>query len=180
MKNWLQQAIEENNKFNNSEYGKLSDNKLKQLDGAKTGGYITGQSSDAKKRMSKIGKEWAGIFGFNQMTKEEQRENGLKHGKQNLLKEFVCEKCGNIVNRGNYAKSHGKKCRELDKIKLINLLPNKFTKSIVKEIAKENNIKNWEQLNILHESCPYTKCIIKVDKPNQFNPCWYGKNKIKK
>ena len=129
------------------------------------------EMSEHSKNLYKQGKGMASI------SKSERKRLGIEYGKKNLCSEVICEKCGRSVNKGNYAKSHGKKCKELDKIKLINLLPNKFTQSITKKIAEENRIKNWKALNIFHDTCPYTKCIIKVDRPNQFNPSWYAKNK---
>jgi hypothetical protein len=137
----------------------------------KIGGKLVGGSEDGKKRMAKIGEKYGKVYGGKFLPKD-----AGKKGKENLLKQIVCEKCNKSVNKGNYAKSHGKKCKELDKINLINLLPNKFTQSITKKIAEKNGIKNWKTLNIFHNTCPYTKCIIKVDKPNQFNPSWYVKN----
>lgn len=135
------------------------------------------RSSARRKIMSNIGKQYGADNAVKYISLETKKRNGKKFGKQNLCSEIICEKCGKSVNKGNYAKSHGKKCRELDKIKLLNLLPDKFTKSIIKEIALDSGIKNWEKLNLLHDTCPYTICIIKVDKPNQYNPCWYRKNK---
>jgi hypothetical protein len=129
------------------------------------------EMSEHAKSLYKQGKGMASI------SKLERKRLGKEYGKKNLIDEVICEKCGRSVNKGNYAKSHGKKCKELDKINLINLLPNKFTQSITKEIAEEHGIKNWKALNIFHDTCPYTKCIVKVDRPNQFNPSWYGKNK---
>jgi hypothetical protein len=149
----------------------------KQLKLAKKGGDKS-KSPERRKICSDIGK----IYGVENAVKyipiETKKRNGKTYGKQNLISEIVCEKCGRIVNKGNYAQSHGKKCKELNKIKLIELLPNKFTKGIIKDIAEEHKIKNWQSLNLLHHTCPYTKCIIKVDKPNQYNPNWYSKNKI--
>lgn len=113
--------------------------------------------------------------GFAKLTKDEKSIIGKTFGKKNLVGEIVCEKCGRITNKGNYKQFHGNKCRELDKIKLIKELPDFFTKSIVKETANRIGIESWEKLNILHSSCPYTTIHIKVDKPNQFNPCWYKK-----
>lgn len=139
-------------------------------------GGETSKTKEGRARMSKVGSKYGKIYGGKTLTKEEYSENGKKYGKQNLISEIICEKCGKTVNKGNYGKSHGKKCRELDKIKLIQLLPSKFTKTITKDIAKEHGIKNWEKLNIFHHTCPYTKCVIKVEKPNQYNPYWYGKN----
>lgn len=127
------------------------------------------EMSNHSKNLYKEGK------GFAKVTKKERSNIGKTIGKLNLCNEIICEKCGKIVNKGNYSKSHGTKCRENEKIALVKLLPNKFTKSILKEIALENGIKDWEKLNLLHDSCPYTKCIKKVEKPNQYNPCWYSK-----
>lgn len=115
--------------------------------------------------------------GMAKLTREERSKIGKTIGRKNLVSEIVCENCGKKVNKGNYAQFHSIKCREEKIINLINLLPEKFTKSIVKKIAEENKIKGWENWNIFHELCSYTKCIIKVERPNQFNPCWYGKNK---
>jgi hypothetical protein len=144
------------------------------LKGAQRGGKIIGGSLDGKKRMSELGSKYGKVYGGKFLPKDA----GVI-GKQNLLKEFICEKCGNKVNRGNYTQFHGKKCREADKIKLINSLPDKFTKAIVKEIAEKIGIKDWIKLNILHHTCPYVKMYKKVDKPNQYNPCWYKKVKSK-
>lgn len=163
-------------KLGTEKAAKLPTSKSK-LQGARNGGKKVGGSIEGKKRMSEIGKKWASIYGFNQMTKKELQNIGIKYGKKNLLKEFICEKCGNIVNRGNYSQYHGDKCREADKIKLIKALPDKFTKTIVKTVAEKLGIKDWIKLNILHHTCPYVIMYIKVDKPNQYNPCWYKKNK---
>lgn len=138
-------------------------------------GGETSKTKEGRARMSKVGSKY-GVINGKKYGKIYGPINGKLYGKQNLISEIVCEKCGRTVNKGNYAKVHGKKCRELDKIKLIELLPSKFTKTITKDIAKEHRIKNWEKLNIFHHTCPYTKCVIKVEKPNQYNPCWYGKN----
>jgi hypothetical protein len=156
------------------EWGRKNPDKQKQI--ATKGGEAV-NTPELKEKMSKIGTKYGAENAVKYIPIETKKRNGKKYGKQNLCSEIICEKCGRSVNKGNYAKSHGKKCRELDKIKLINLLPDKFTQSIVKEIAEEHGIKNWKALNIFHDNCPYTKCIIKVDKPNQYNPSWYGKNK---
>ena len=168
-------VAQKQNALARGEWGKK--NPEKALEIVKKGGENS-KTPEGKARMRKIGTKYGPENAVKYIPIETKKRNGKKFGKQNLCSEIICEKCGKLVNKGNYAQSHGKKCKELDKINLINLLPDKFTKSIVKEIAKENRIKNWEQLNILHDTCPYTKCIIKVDKPNQYNPCWYGKNKI--
>jgi hypothetical protein len=156
------------------EWGRKNPDKQKQI--ATKGGEAV-NTPELKEKMSKIGKQYGKENAVKYIPIETKKRNGKQYGKQNLCSELICEKCGRSVNKGNYAQSHGKKCKELDKIKLINLLPDKFTQGIVKEIAEEHGIKNWKALNIFHDTCPYTKCIIKVDKPNQFNPCWYGKNK---
>jgi hypothetical protein len=156
------------------EWGRKNPDKQKQI--ATKGGEAV-NTPELKEKMSKIGTKYGAENAVKYITIETKQKNGKKYGKQNLCSEIICEKCGRSVNKGNYAKSHGKKCKELDKIKLINLLPNKFTQSITKEIAEEHGIKNWKALNIFHDTCPYTKCIIKVDRPNQFNPSWYAKNK---
>ena len=156
------------------EWGRKNPDKQKQI--ATKGGEAV-NTPELKEKMSKIGTKYGPENAVKYIPIETKKRNGKKYGKQNLCSEIICEKCGRSVNKGNYAQSHGKKCRELDKIKLINLLPDKFTQSIVKEIAEEHGIKNWKALNIFHDTCPYTKCIIKVDRPNQFNPSWYGKNK---
>jgi len=160
-------------KLGTEKAAKLPTSKSK-LQGAINGGKKIGGSVEGKKRMSELGKKWAGIYGFNQMTKEEQKEIGRKYGKQNLVGEIICEKCGRTTNKGNY-RFHGNNCRESDKLRLINTLPDLFTKQIVKETAIKLNIDDWIKLNILHPTCPYTEIHIKVEKPNQFNPCWYKK-----
>lgn len=170
------------NSLEAKEWRKKNPDKSKKI--AKNGGDKTlelgiGIHARSKEQMSEHSKKnYKEGKGFAKLTKKEKSKLGKVFGKQNLCSEIVCEKCGKLVNKGNYAKSHGKKCRELDKIKLLNLLPYKFTKQIIREIALDNRIKNWEKLNLLHDTCPYTICIIKVDKPNQYNPCWYRKNKI--
>jgi hypothetical protein len=156
------------------EWGKKNAEKSKNI--ARIGGNKVGKTKEGRKRMSVIGKEYGPNNAVEFIPIETKQRNGKKYGKLNLTSEILCEKCGKTVNKGNYAQSHGKKCKELNKINLINLLPNKFTQSIVKGIADENGIKNWKSFNIFHDTCPYTKCIIKVDKPNQFNPSWYSKN----
>jgi hypothetical protein len=114
--------------------------------------------------------------GFAKLTPQELSDNGTKYGKQNLIGEIVCEKCVRTVNKGNYSQFHGNNCNELQKIQLLELLPHKFTKSILIYIAKINNIENVETLNILHDTCPYTFIKSKIQKSNQFNPQWYFKN----
>jgi hypothetical protein len=123
--------------------------------------------------------------GFAKITKEQRSKIGKTIGKQNLVGELICEKCGRNTNKGNYKQFHGDNCREKSIIEFIELLPTKFTKGIAKEIAIKYEIENWEKWNIFHQLCIYTKCVVKIDRPNQFNPCWYGKNikeinKIKK
>lgn len=140
------------------------------LQGAKNGGKKVGGSEDGKKRMANLGAKYGKVYGGKFLPKDA----GIK-GKENLLKEFVCEKCGNKVNRGNYHQFHGKKCRELEKLLLLKLLPKKFTSVQLKEIAEKNGFLKWKTLNLLHETCPYTKCIKKGT--NQFNPGIYEKTK---
>lgn len=180
MKDWLKKAIEVNEEFNNSKYGKLSDGKIRQLDGASDGAKIRGQKSVEEKlgihaATKEQRSEWAKNSGFSAMSPEERSSIGKTYGKKNLLKEIVCEKCGNTVNKGNYHQFHGEKCREADKIRLINALPDLFTKAMIKEVANRIEIKDWEKLNITHHTCPYTEIHIKVERPNQYNPSWYKK-----
>jgi general stress protein YciG len=155
------------------EWGRKNPDKSHEI--AKKGGEAN-TTDESRKRCSKVGTKYGKENAVKYIPIQTKQKNGKKFGKLNLVTEIICEVCGKTVNKGNYAQSHGKKCRELDKIKLIELLPSKFTKTITKDIAKEHGIKNWEKLNIFHHTCPYTKCIIKVEKPNQYNPCWYGKN----
>jgi len=156
------------------EWRKNNPNKSSEI--AHKGGQVS-NTKEQRERCSKTGKKYGAENAIKYIPLETKQRNGKKFGKLNLLKEFICEKCGLTVNKGNYVQFHSKKCREADKIKLIDLLPNKFTKSIVKHIAEENGIYDWKKLNILNENCLYTKCIIKVEKPNQYNPSWYSKNK---
>jgi hypothetical protein len=145
--------------------------------GNKTLSLGTGIHALSMEQMSEHGKKnYREGKGFAKLTKKERSTIGKQYGKLNLVTELICEKCGRKTNKGNYAKVHGTKCREKDKIKILNKLPNKFTKGMLKEVAERLDITDWNKLNILHPTCPYTKCIIKVDKPNQYNPCWYGKN----
>jgi hypothetical protein len=131
----------------------------------------------SKEQMSQHGKKnYKEGKGMAKLTTEERSKIGKTKGKQNLVGEIVCEKCGRKTNKGNYKQFHGENCREKKIIQFIELLPNKFTKAILKETAIRYEIIGWEKWNILHELCIYTKCIIKVERPNQFNPCWYGKN----
>jgi hypothetical protein len=157
------------------EWGRKNPDKQKRI--AVSGGNKS-KEIHRRKQAAKIGKKYGAENAVKYISIETKKRNGKNYGKNNLCSEVICEKCGKSVNKGNYAQSHGNKCRELDKIKLLNLLPYKFTKQIIREIALDNRIKNWEKLNLLHDTCPYTICIIKVDKPNQYNPCWYRKNKI--
>ena len=115
---------------------------------AAKGGNKIGKTKEGRDRMSKVGTKYGAENAVKFIPIETKQKNGKKYGKQNLCSEIICEKCGRLVNKGNYAQSHGKKCKELDKIKLINLLPDKFTQSITKEIAEEHGIKNWKALNI--------------------------------
>ena len=126
--------------------------------------------SERAKKSYKEGK------GMAKLTKEQRSKIGKSIGKKNLVGEIICELCGRKTNKGNYKQFHGDNCREKSIIEFIELLPNKFTKGIVKEIATKYEIENWEKWNIFHELCIYTKCVVKIDRPNQFNPCWYGKN----
>ena len=147
-------------------------------------GGETSKTPEGRARMSEVGKKYGKIYGGKTLTKEEYSENGRKYGKQNLISEIVCEKCGRTVNKGNYAKIHGDNCRELDKIQFIDLLPNIFTTSEMKKIANDNNI-DWMRLNILHHTCIYISIKEKGKFPFQINPNIYSKNtkeinKIKK
>jgi hypothetical protein len=126
--------------------------------------------SERAKKSYKEGK------GMAKLTKEQRSKIGKSIGKKNLVGEIICELCGRKTNKGNYKQFHGDNCREKNIIEFIELLPNKFTKGIAKEIAIKYEIENWEKWNIFHELCIYTKCVVKIDRPNQFNPCWYGKN----
>jgi hypothetical protein len=156
------------------EWGRKNPDKQRKI-GIKGGEAVN--TPELKQKMSKIGKQYGPENAVKYIPIETKKRNGKKYGKQNLVSDIVCETCGRKTNKGNYAQFHGKKCREKDIINFIQLLPDKFTKSIARDIAKENRIKGWEKWNIFHDLCIYTKCIVKVDKPNQYNPCWYGKNK---
>lgn len=142
---------------------------------ASSGGQNS-KTKEGRKRMSEVGKKYGPNNAVEFIPIETKRKNGRK-ARQNLIGDIVCEKCGRKTNIGNYAQFHGKKCREKDKVKILKKLPDKFTKSMLKEVAEKMEIMDWSRLNLLHPTCPYTKCIIKVDNPNQYNPCWYGKNK---
>lgn len=163
-----------NNSNAAKEWRKKNPNKASEI--GKIGGELVGGSKKGKTHMSKIGKQYGKENAVKYIPIETKKKNGKNFGKKNLCDEIVCEKCGRKTNKGNYSQFHGSKCREENIIKFIELLPNKFTKSIAKKIANENKIKGWEKWNIFHDVCIYTKCIIKVDKPNQYNPCWYSRN----
>ena len=155
------------------EWGRKNPDKQKKI--AVSGGNKS-KEPHRRKQAAEIGKKYGAENAVKYIPIETKQRNARK-AKKNLITEFTCEVCGRIVNRGNYHQYHGDNCREHDKINLINKLPNKFTKAMVKEVAEELGILDWVRLNILHDTCPYTKYIVKVDKPNQYNPCWYGKNK---
>lgn len=72
MKNWLELAKEENEKFNNSEYGKLSDGKLRIIEAAKQTG-MNNIKSGLLKKISKKG-------GINNYKKNGNPAEG-KYGK---------------------------------------------------------------------------------------------------
>jgi hypothetical protein len=174
---------------NAKEWRKQNPEKSKQIGitgGNKSKELGVGIHALTKEQMSKHAKKlYREGKGIAKLTKEEKSIIGKTFGKKNLVGEIVCEKCGRITNKGNYKQFHGENCREKNIIEFIELLPNKFTKAIAKEIAIKYEIENWEKWNIFHELCIYTKCVVKIDRPNQFNPCWYGKNvkeinKIKK
>ena len=164
------------------EWGRKNPDKQKQI--ATKGGEAV-NTLELKEKMRKIGTKYGSENAVKYIPIETKKINGKKYGKQNLCSEIVCEKCGRSVNKGNHKQFHGDNCREKNIIEFIELLPTKFTKGIAKEIAIKYEIENWEKWNIFHELCIYTKCVVKIDRPNQFNPCWYGKNikeinKIKK
>lgn len=162
------------------EWGRKNPTKSKKI--VVSGGYKTlelgtGIHGLSMEEMSEHGKKnYREGKGFAKLTKKERSTIGKQYGKNNLVGEIICEKCDRKTNKGNYAQFHGSKCREKEKIKILNKLPNKFTKAMLKEVAEKMKIMDWVKLNILHPTCSYTKCIIKVEKPNQYNPCWYGKN----
>lgn len=54
MKNWLELAKEENEKFNKSEFGKLSDGKIRQIDGAITAGKVSGKKAVKSGHLQRI------------------------------------------------------------------------------------------------------------------------------
>jgi hypothetical protein len=155
------------------EWGRKNPNKSHEI--AKKGGEAN-TTDETRERCSNLGKTYGKDNVVKYIPIETKKRNGKKYGKQNLVGEIVCEKCGRKTNKGNYKQFHGTKCREKDKIKILKKLPNKFTKGMLKEVAEKMEIMDWNKLNLLHPTCPYTKCIIKVEKPNQYNPCWYGKN----
>jgi hypothetical protein len=158
-----------NNTEKASEIGLLGGNKALDM-----GVGIHSETFEVKSERAK--KNYKEGKGMAKLTKEQRSKIGKSIGKQNLVGELVCEKCGRNTNKGNYKQFHGDNCREKNIIEFIELLPNKFTKKIAKDVAVKYEIKNWERWNIFHELCIYTKCVEKVDRPNQFNPCWYGKN----
>jgi hypothetical protein len=142
---------------------------------AKMGGENS-KTEEGRNRCSKVGKKYGPENAVKYIPIETKKRNGTKYGKQNLVGEIMCEKCGRITNKGNYAQSHGQNCRELDKIKFIDLLPNIFTTSEMKKIANANNI-DWIRLNILHHTCIYISIKEKGKFPFQMNPNIYSKNK---
>ena len=150
------------------------ENKEKASEIGSMGGNNSKKSS-IRKKMSDIGKQYGKENAVKYIPLETKSENGKNYGKYNLTGNIICSKCGKTTNKGNL-RFHENNCKERDKIKFIELLPSKFTKSIAKKISEENNIKNWLSLNIFHETCSYTKCVTKIVKPNQFNPNWYIKN----
>lgn len=155
-----------------AEWGKKNPDKVKEI--AIKAGELS-KNDDRRQICSEVGKKYGPENAVKYIPIETKKRNGKKFGKKNLVDEIICEKCGRITNKGNY-RFHGNNCKEFIKIKLLDLLPDKFTQQIIKKVAEEFDIQNWKTLNLIHHSCPYTKCIIKVDRPNQFNPCWYGKN----
>lgn len=131
----------------------------------------------SKEQMSEQGKKnYREGKGIASLTLEQRIEIGKEFGKPNLVGEIICGVCGRTTNKGNYAQSHGDNCRELDKIRLIDALPNIFTSPIIDIIAEKIRILNVQQLNIKHNTCEYTKVDVLVEKPNNFKPQWYKKN----
>lgn len=155
-----------------AEWGRKNPDKVNAI-GIKAG--ETSKSKERREKTAELGKKFGPENAVKYIPIETKKRNGKNYGKQNLCAELICEKCGKTTNKGNY-RFHGKNCKEIEKIKFIDLLPDVFTKSIAKKVAEENSIDNWISLNIFHKNCLYTKCIKKVNKPNQFNPSLYGKN----
>ena len=138
-------------------------------------GGETSKTPEGRARMSEVGKKYGPING-KKWGEIYGPINGKKYGKPNLVGEIICGVCGRTTNKGNYTQSHGDNCRELDKVRLVDALPNIFTSAIIDIIAEKIGILNGEQLNIKHNTCEYTEVDVLVEKPNNFKPQWYKKN----
>jgi hypothetical protein len=122
--------------------------------------------SERAKKSYKEGK------GMAKLTKEQRSKIGKSIGKKNLVGEIICELCGRKTNKGNYKQFHGDNCREKNIIEFIELLPNKFTKGIAKEISIKYEIAtypasislNFDSISSGRNGIPYFLIV-----PSSFN-----------
>ena len=96
MKDWLKKANEINEEFNNSKYGKLPDWKLRQLDGASSGGVIAGNKNKISGQIQKIQKENAHLGGKSAGLLTYENKTGIhsEEAKEKNRKEWIEPKKG--------------------------------------------------------------------------------------
>lgn len=155
MKNWLEIAKEENEKFNNSELGKLSDAKINSMVGSRLGGQNAVKSGQLLKAAIKGGKKQGKITGKNNV-----KSGHLDKIRKLALTKDVRKKAVENTNWDEVAKKLNKKIYQFS-------MDNKFIAeySSVKEAAEILGIQSSNITNAAKGRYPhYKKFIWKYQK----------------
>lgn len=193
MKDWLKQANEINEEFNNSKFGKISDSKIRQIDGARDGGCVGGQKNKLSGHMSNLGKKYGKINANHPNSIAAAKINGKKNVKNEFWKNLTKEqriKGGKVAGNKRKLMSDfkdlpsigGKKSAEnriertIKKYKsILNLIENDiFITSDLRNACIKFGLKSDNQ--VWKKILKNVNLVQQIKKgENQFNPSIYKK-----
>lgn len=155
MKNWLEIAKEENEKFNNSELGKMSDAKINSMVGSKLGGKSAVKSGQLLKAAINGGKKQGKITG----------KNNVKNGHWDKIRKLALTKEARAKAKAN---TDYKTIAENQKVPIYQFtMEGKFIKKFnsIKEAAQILGIQSSNITNAAKGRYPhYKKFIWKYQK----------------
>jgi hypothetical protein len=171
---WLLDAEKDINEFHETKYGKMSESNYNR--GASRRDNIEGQKKAAQ--AAKISREDSGYYQSEKHINAAKKGGaatgsiiGKKHVETGFIKVLqkigtkaslelrTCSICGESVNTGNHSKWHEGNCEYPNVIKLLNEMPNQFTKKQLK--IKSIELFGNESL-VKKLICGYMNLITKI------------------
>lgn len=137
---WLLDAEAEIQKFEQTEWGKLTEKEFKRKEAASNAGKIGGAKggktswANNRDRMLKISSNAGKIGGSKggktswandrdrmlKLASNAGKIGGSKGGKTTSAIKIECPHCGKTANPGNYAQYHGDKCKQIKEHVILN------------------------------------------------------------